>query len=62
MGDFERKAVSELQSPVWLPSKMSPENWDVVFAYARRWQIEMSFRYGKSELAMESPRLWKKSG
>ena len=33
--------------------------WKVVFAYARRWQIEMSFRYGKSELAMESPRLWK---
>ena len=32
--------------------------WRVVFAYARRWQIEMSFRFGKSELAMESPRLW----
>lgn len=27
-------------------------------AYARRWQIEMTFRYNKSELAMESPRLW----
>ena len=27
-------------------------------AYARRWQIEMAFRLGKSELAMESPRLW----
>ena len=26
--------------------------------YRRRWKIEMSFRYGKSELAMESPRLW----
>lgn len=37
----------------------SPEDaWRVVFAYARRWQIEMCFRYGKSELAMESPRLW----
>lgn len=30
----------------------------VVFAYARRWQIEMAWRYGKSELAMESPRVW----
>ena len=30
----------------------------VVLAYARRWQIEMGFRYNKSELAMESPRLW----
>ena len=30
----------------------------IVLAYARRWQIEMCFRYNKSELAMESPRLW----
>jgi hypothetical protein len=36
------------------PSQM----WRVVFAYARRWQIEMAFRFSKSELAMESPRLW----
>jgi hypothetical protein len=33
--------------------------WRVVLSYTRRWQIEMSFRYHKSELAMESPRLWK---
>lgn len=33
--------------------------WRIVFAYARRWQIEMGFRYSKTELAMESPRLWK---
>jgi hypothetical protein len=32
--------------------------WDVFFTYKRRWQIELSFRYGKCELAMESPRLW----
>jgi len=32
--------------------------WKVVFAYARRWQIEMSFRFCKTELAMQSPRLW----
>jgi len=32
--------------------------WEIFFAYRRRWQIETSFRYGKSELAMESPRLW----
>jgi hypothetical protein len=32
--------------------------WRIVDSYARRWQIEMSWRYGKSELAMESPRLW----
>lgn len=32
--------------------------WRIVFAYARRWQIEMSFRFCKTELAMQSPRLW----
>lgn len=34
--------------------------WDIFFAYTRRWQIETAFRYGKSELAMESPclRAW----
>jgi len=32
--------------------------WRVVLAYARRWQIEMCFRYNKSELGLESPRLW----
>lgn len=32
--------------------------WRVIFAYARRWQIEMSYRFGKSELALQSPRLW----
>lgn len=32
--------------------------WRIVFAYVRRWQIETCFRYNKSELAMESPRLW----
>ena len=32
--------------------------WRIVSAYSRRWQIEMSFRYNKSELALQSPRLW----
>ena len=32
--------------------------WKLVHAYARRWQIEQSFRFSKSELAMESCRLW----
>jgi hypothetical protein len=29
-----------------------------VFAYARRWQIEMTWRYSKSELTFESLQLW----
>jgi hypothetical protein len=32
--------------------------WQLVFAYARRWQVEMTYRYAKTELAMQSPRLW----
>ena len=32
--------------------------WRVVMAYARRWQVEMCYRACKSDLAMESPRLW----
>lgn len=34
------------------------EAWQVVFAYVRRWQIEQSWRYDKSELAFQRPRLW----
>jgi hypothetical protein len=33
------------------------EAWRVVFAYSRRWQIKMSWRYAKSELGLECPRL-----
>jgi hypothetical protein len=32
--------------------------WQIVFSYARRWQIELAWRFCKSELAFESPRLW----
>ena len=43
------------------PAQAVEQAWAVVFAYARRWQIEMVFRFGKSELAMQSPRLWSSS-
>ena len=50
------------QAPWYLltnePLETLEDGWRVVFAYARRWQIEMAFRYNKSELALESPRLW----
>jgi hypothetical protein len=37
----------------------SPElAWQIVLAYARRWQVEMAIRYNKCELAFESPRLF----
>ena len=40
------------------PIESASDAWRVVLAYARRWQIEMAFRFTKSELALESPRLW----
>jgi hypothetical protein len=32
--------------------------WNVIFAYARRWKIEQTFRFAKAEMAIQSPRLW----
>jgi hypothetical protein len=32
--------------------------WQVVYAYVRRWQIELSWKYEKSELAFQSPRVY----
>ena len=32
--------------------------WGVVFASRRRWQIELSWKYEKSELAFQSPRVY----
>lgn len=40
------------------PIHSADDAWRIVFAYARRWQVETTFRYSKTELAMESPRLW----
>jgi len=39
------------------PVHTPDQAWQIVFAYARRWQIEMSLRFTKSEMAFESPRL-----
>ena len=51
------------QSPWYLltsqPAHTPDLAWQIVLAYARRWQIEMTIRYHKSELAFESPRLIK---
>lgn len=41
------------------PVTTAEEAWRIVYAYARRWQIELCWRYGKSELALESPRVWR---
>jgi hypothetical protein len=39
------------------PVSSVDDAWRVVLAYNRRWQVELSIRYSKSELAFESPRL-----
>jgi Transposase DDE domain len=40
------------------PVETEADAWKVVLAYARRWQIEVMWQTCKSELGMQSPRLW----
>ena len=40
------------------PQPIFAAAWATVRAYARRWQIELTWRFGKSELAMQSPRVY----
>jgi DDE family transposase len=34
--------------------------WECSYAYCRRWQVETVFRFEKSELAIETIRVWKR--
>jgi hypothetical protein len=53
---------SQGRSPWYLltadPIATDEQAWGVVFAYMRRWQIELSWKYEKSELAFQSPRVY----
>ena len=40
------------------PIATNEDAWRVVMTYARRWQVELCYRACKTDLAMESPRLW----
>jgi hypothetical protein len=40
------------------PITSSEDAWRIMFAYARSFQIEFTWRENKSELAFQSPRLW----
>jgi hypothetical protein len=40
------------------PVQTAQDAWEVVLAYARRWQIELAFRNRKSELAIQSLRVY----
>jgi len=41
-----------------LPITTIKEAWRIFFSYIHRWEAEMGFRFLKSELGLESPRLW----
>lgn len=50
--------VSPMYLLTSLPVESARQAWEIVSSYMHRWEIEQAFRFGKSELAMESPRLW----
>ena len=41
-----------------LPISSIKDAWEICHIYFHRWNIEQAFRFAKSELAMQSPRLW----
>ena len=41
-----------------LPITKASEAWEVLFSYMHRWEAEQGFRFLKSEMGLESPRLW----
>lgn len=40
------------------PILTADDAWRIALAYGRRWQIELTFRFLKTDLAFESPRVW----
>jgi hypothetical protein len=49
-------------SPMYIITSLNigsaKEAWQVMFSYMHRWEAEQGFRFLKSEMALESPRLW----
>jgi len=49
-------------SPMYLLTSVPIENakiaWEMFHSYMHRWNVEQAFRFCKTELGMESPRLW----
>ena len=41
-----------------LPIVKQRQAWEVLFSYMHRWEAEQGFRFLKSEMGLESPRLW----
>lgn len=49
-------------SPMYILTSITIETkaqaWEVMFSYMHRWEAEQSFRFLKSEMGIEAPRLW----
>ena len=41
-----------------IPIKTPKDAWEILFSYMHRWEAEQGFRFLKSEMGLESPRLW----
>ncbi|MCB0630918.1 MAG: transposase [Lewinella sp.] len=41
-----------------LPIENAAQAWEVLFSYMHRWEAEQGFRFLKSEMGLECPRLW----
>lgn len=41
-----------------LPIEKPSQAWEVLYIYMHRWEAEQGFRFLKSEMGLESPRLW----
>lgn len=50
------------ESPMYLITSLPIENtkqaWEILFSYIHRWEAEQGFRFLKTEMGLESPRLW----
>jgi hypothetical protein len=48
--------------PMYIITSLTIENaaqaWEVLFSYMHRWEAEQGFRFLKSEMGLECPRLW----
>lgn len=53
---------NNFNSPMYLITSLAIEKatnaWQIMFSYMHRWEAEQGFRFLKSEMALESPRLW----
>jgi Transposase DDE domain len=57
-----RNKTMKGQAPMYLLTNVEVETvglaWEIFFSYVQRWDIEQTFRFNKSELGIQSIRLW----